>query len=47
MSDKRQKNQLVLAFLAEIRVKPEGLPGKGPNRSRRSAKQKARPLVNR
>ena len=40
MSDKRQKNQLELAFRDEVGVKPRGLGGKGPNRSWRSATRK-------
>ena len=44
MSDKQQKNQLqmVLAFAVEGGVKLRRLDGKGPNRSRRTAKLKAR-----
>jgi len=40
MSDKRQKNQLVLAFTEEERseVKLRRLLRKGPNRARRNAK---------
>ena len=37
MSDKRQKNQLVLAFLEESRSEAPTASRKGPNRSRRSA----------
>ena len=32
MSDKRQKNQLVLAFTERVGVKLRGSPRKGPNR---------------
>ena len=46
MDDKRQKNQLVLAFLRRIGVKPRNASLKGPNRSRESAGQKARPWPN-
>ena len=38
MSDKRQKNQLVLAFTEEGGVKLRRLLRKGPNRLRRNAK---------
>jgi hypothetical protein len=46
MSDQRQKNQLVLAFTDESRSELRGYPRKGPNRLRRSAGLKARPLAN-
>jgi hypothetical protein len=46
MSGKRQKNQLVLAFAEEYRVNPRMASVEGPNRSRRSAGQKARPSAN-
>ena len=43
MSDKRQKNQLgVLAFTEEGRSEAPKADGKGPKRSRRNAKPKAR-----
>jgi len=38
MSDKRQKNQLVLAFTEGGGVKLRRLLRKGPNRARRNAK---------
>ena len=47
MGDKRQKNQLVLAFLEEDRGEaPKGLRGRDRIAQRRSAGQKARPLAN-
>jgi hypothetical protein len=41
MSDKRQKNQLSLAFAEEYRGEARMASVKGPNRSRRSVGQKA------
>ena len=44
MSDKRQRNQLqmVLAFTSEGRSEAPTAQGKGPKRSRRNARAKAR-----
>ena len=46
MGDKRQKNQLMLAFMEEDRGEAPTAFGKGPNRLRRSAGPKARPSPN-
>ena len=46
MSDKRQKNQLVLAFTEEGRVKLRRLLRKGPNRARRNAKPNVQLVTN-
>jgi hypothetical protein len=42
MSDKRQKNQLMLAFVQEYRGEARMAWTKGSNRLRRSAERKAR-----
>ena len=46
MSDERQKNQLVLAFMEESRSEAPKASVEGPNRLWRSARPKARPLAN-